>query len=174
MAKTKWYTPNEVSKIVAAARKFVEASLAGKDCVTVGKVAHEPKIGGRCSQFCREATEAGLGLAEHMLDGIMFGDPARQTAAILRAHGYSLGDTSDIRPGDLCYRPSGAPGHIFMYMGTDVPGHEGQMIFAENTSVAGRGVPPRPGTKYTRRGAVAEGGIGKWTEVFRLTKPGGA
>ncbi len=171
---TKWYTQNQVNKIVAAARKFVDASLAGQDSVTVGKVTHEPKRGGRCSQFCREATEAGFGLKEHALDGKLFGATARKTAALLRLAGYSLGDTSDLRPGDFLYRPSGQYGHIFMYMGRDVPGHDGQYIFAENTSVSGRGIPSRPGTKYTRRGSAADGAIGKWTEVFRLTKPGGS
>jgi len=164
----KWYTQNRVNKIVAAARKFVAGSLAGKDGVTVGKVMHRPQPGGMCARFVRQSVEGGLGLAEFAwLDP----DPAnaREMAAQLKARGYSLGDTSDLKPGDILYRPSGTPGHIAIYMGTQEPGHEGVQIIAENTSSGKRGVPRRPGTKYTRRG-TGEGEFGRFTEVFRLTK----
>lgn len=167
---TKWYTPKQRDKWVAAARKFVDGSIAGEKFVTIGKVTHEPRVSGRCSQFCRESVEAGLGLSEHSLDGILFGSSANVTAANMRIAGYSLGDTSDLQPGDFIYRPAGEFGHIAMYIGTDVPGHIGQHLFAENTSSHERGVPRRAGTKYTARGLIVNRGIGSWTEVFRLTK----
>lgn len=165
---TKWYTPNQVAKIVKAACRFVEGSIAGKS-TTIGKVTHNPQPGGMCARFVRESVEAGLGLAEFKW---LEPDPAnaREMAAQLRERGYSLGDTSDIRPGDILYRPSGKPGHIALYVGHTAPGHEIMDLIAENTSVK-RGFPHRSGTKYTWRGS-GEGEFGRFTEVFRLTKPG--
>jgi cell wall-associated NlpC family hydrolase len=166
--KTKWYTPKQVAKIVAVAVKFVEASIAGKCIVTIGQVTHRPLTGGMCSRFVRQSVEAGLGKAEHALDNL-FGATANETARKLREVGYSIGDTSDLRPGDIVYR-SGGPGHVAMYLGTQVPGHEGVELFAENTSVATRGFPARAGTKYTWRGTGALD-FGCWQKVFRLTRP---
>ena len=164
----RWYSQDQVDRIIAAARTFVEASIAGKGSVTVDKVTHEPKIGGRCAQFVREVCEAGLNLVE---GGCPWkAGSANEMAGHLRSLGYSVGDTGALRPGDILWRPGGPYGHIAMYVGTDVPGHEGIEIIAENTSVRDRGVPRRPGTKYTRRG-MYEGEFGRWREVFRLTKP---
>lgn len=168
---TKWYTKNQVAKIIKAAQKFVDASLRGETSVTVGKVTHRPRETGMCARFVRECVEAGLGLAEYAwLDP----DPAtaNEMAAQLRARGYSIGDTVYPLPGDILWRPAGAYGHIALYVGTDVPGHERVCIIAENTSSGKRGIPQRAGTKYTRRGTIAEGCFGEWREVFRLTKPG--
>jgi len=166
---TKWYTQKQVEKIVKAAETFVDASLLGKDSVTVGKVTHRPRETGMCARFVRESVEAGLGLAEYAwLDP----DPvsANEMAAQLRERGYSIGDTINLRPGDIVWRPGGAFGHIALYLGDNVPGHEGVGIIAENTSSHKRGVPRRAGTKYTRRGPAADGRFGEWREVFRLTK----
>lgn len=159
-------TQKQVEKMLVVARKFVDASIDGLDSVTVGKVTHEPKEGGMCSRFIREVYQAATGRPA----AGMFGNPATQTARLLRAAGFSIGDTSDLKPGDILYR-SGGPGHVALYMGTKEPGHEGVEIIAENTSVGSRGFPRRPGTKYTRRG-TGKGEFGSWREVFRLTKPG--
>ena len=167
-----WYTEKQVERIVLAARRFVAASLAGEQSVTVGRVTHNPLLGGRCSQFCRECFQAGTNRGEDDTAGL-FGATANETARLMRDAGYSIGDTSGLHPGDFLWRPGGQYGHIAIYMGTNEPGHVGQKIIAENTSVAARGVPRRAGTKYTRRGPREQGGFGSWSEVFRLTRHGG-
>jgi cell wall-associated NlpC family hydrolase len=161
-------TLKQIERVVAAARKFVDGRIAGKDTITIGKVTHEPNVGGRCSQFCRESFQAGTGRPESDTAGL-FGGSAKETARLMRGEGFSVGNTSDLQPGDFLYRGNGPYGHIAMYVGTDVPGHEGVHIIAENTSSGTRGVPRAPGTKYTRRG-TGEGEFGRWSEVFRLTE----
>jgi cell wall-associated NlpC family hydrolase len=162
-------TQKQIERAVQIAQKFVQASIDGKASVTVGQVTHVPTETGMCARFVREVIQAATGRPESDTAGV-FGANANETAKLLRAAGFSVGDTSDLQPGDLVYRPAGKPGHIAMYIGTGVPGHIGEDIFAENTSAGNRGIPRRPGTKYTPRGPISQGGFGTWKEVFRLTK----
>ena len=169
MDLAKWLTEQQVGKIVEAARTFVEGARAGKRSVKIGKVTHAPQEVGMCARFVRECVEAGTGLAEYAW---LEPDPgnARQMAAQLRERGYSRGNTSDLRPGDILYRGTGTHGHIALYVGALAALLGALELIAENTSASDRGFPRRAGTKYTPRG-VGDGKFGEWEEVFRLTAP---
>jgi len=153
------YSQAQIAKAVKRAIEAVEARIAGKQSVKLGKGAAAQAFNleekGYCNRFVRQVYETALDLPAF---GWRFG-AARACVTLEKLEPYKVGK-QDRQPGDVIGFP-GDPGHIAIYLGEYYG--DGRELIAENTSST-RGYPSAPGTKITRWSAVS----GRVSGVYRL------